>query len=69
MSPDIKALRMAYIAIAAAIALGAIVAAYLKNVYVAAGLIVLDGIIIFLGSLLITRKLAEAELEKRLKKD
>ena len=68
MTPDLKALRTAYIAVAAVIMLGAIVAAFLHNVYVAAGLIILDSIIIFLGSMFITRRLAEQEI-KKLKKD
>ena len=62
--PDIKTIRVAFIVVEAIIVLCAIVAAFLKIVYLAAGLIVLDGIIIFLGSIFITRKYNEEEIQK-----
>jgi general stress protein CsbA len=59
---DAKTTRVAYIAVIFVVMLAAIVAALLKIYYLALGLIVLDAIIVTIGSSLIARMFKEEKL-------
>ncbi len=63
-----KGLKIAYIALAFLIALGAIVASYLQQYYIALGLIVLASAIMLGGAILVsyTYKMEKAEELKKI---